>query len=133
MVIKNAIHALCLLGFSGTVEAQLPITKEDSVYFSKKKEGLILSGYIQPQFQFAQQKGVTTVEGGDFADGVSNRFMLRRSRVKVEYILNGLQKNPGMHFAFQFDANERGFNIKDIWGRIQENNWKLFSLLPASL
>ena len=128
MVIKKALHTLCLLGFSSTLSAQQPILIEDSVYYPGKKEGLILSGYIQPQFQFAQQKGVRTVEGGDFADGVSNRFMLRRSRVKVEYTLNGLQKNPGMHFAFQFDASERGFNIKDIWGRIQENNWKLFSL-----
>lgn len=128
MVIKKALHTLCLLGFGSTLSAQQPILIEDSVYYPGKKEGLMLSGYIQPQYQIARQKGVKTVEGGDFAEGVSNRFMLRRSRVKIEYLMNGRQKNPGTHFAFQFDASERGFTVKDIWGRINENNWKLFSL-----
>ena len=37
----------------------------------KKFDHLKLSGYIQPQFQVAQSKGIKSFEGGDFATNVA--------------------------------------------------------------
>ncbi len=96
-----------------------------SIY--KKFDGLRLSGYIQPQWQFAEQKGITSFDGGDFPSQVTNRMMLRRSRVRIDYVHFNHDKQPGTQVVFQFDANERGFTIRDVWGRITENNLQLFS------
>jgi hypothetical protein len=96
-----------------------------SIY--KKFDHLRFSGYIQPQFQVAEEKGAGAFEGGDFAPRVSNRFMFRRSRVRIDYVHFGENTKPGIQFVFQFDANERGFTVRDVWGRIFENKYKLFS------
>lgn len=96
-----------------------------SVY--KKFDHLRFSGYIQPQFQLAGAKGAQSYEGGDFGPRVSNRFMLRRSRIRIEYVHFEKETKPGVQFVFQFDANERGFTVRDVWGRIFENRLKLFS------
>jgi hypothetical protein len=96
-----------------------------SIY--KKFDHLRFGGYIQPQFQLASEKGARSFEGGDFGSRVSNRFMLRRSRVRIDYVHFEKDTKPGVQFVFQFDANERGFTLRDIWGRIFENRFKLFS------
>lgn len=93
----------------------------------KKFDHLRIGGYIQPQFQVAASKGAKTFEGGDFGAQVSNRFMLRRSRVRIDYVHFGKDTKPGVQIVFQFDANERGFTVRDVWGRIFENRYKLFS------
>ena len=49
----------------------------------KKFDHLKIGGYIQPQFQVASGKGIKSFEGGDFSPRVSNRFLLRRSRVRA--------------------------------------------------
>lgn len=96
-----------------------------SVY--KKYDHLRFSGYIQPQFQIASAKGVKSFEGGDFAPRVSNRFMLRRSRIRIDFVHFDKENAAGVQFVFQFDANERNFTVRDVWGRIFENKYKLFS------
>ena len=96
-----------------------------SVY--KKFDHLRFSGYIQPQFQIASAKGVKSFEGGDFAPRVSNRFMLRRSRIRIDFVHFDKENAAGVQFVFQFDANERNFTVRDVWGRIFENKYKLFS------
>lgn len=93
----------------------------------KKFDHIRLSGYLQPQFQVAESNGAKSFEGPDFGTNVSNRFLLRRSRVKIDYIHFGDEHKPGVQITFQFDANERGFTVRDIWGRIFENKYKLFS------
>ena len=93
----------------------------------KKFDHLRIGGYIQPQFQVVSEKGAKGFEGGDFAAKVSNRFMLRRSRVRIEYVHFGRGTEPGVQIVFQFDANERGFTVRDVWGRIFENKWQLLS------
>ncbi len=93
----------------------------------KKFDHLRIGGYIQPQFQVAGSKGAKSFEGGDFATQVSNRFMLRRSRVRIDYVHFGKENQPGVQIVFQFDANERAFTVRDVWGRIFENKYKLFS------
>lgn len=94
----------------------------------KKFDHLRLSGYIQPQFQLAESKGIKNFEGTDFAANVNNRFMLRRSRVRIDYVHFGKETKPGVQIVFQFDVNERGFTIRDVWGRVFENKYQLFAL-----
>jgi len=93
----------------------------------KKYDRIRIGGYIQPQFQIASDKGIKSFEGGDFSPMVSNRFELRRSRIRIDYVHFGGDGQPGVQFAFQFDANEKGFTVRDVWGRIFENKFKLFS------
>jgi hypothetical protein len=94
----------------------------------KKYDHLKIGGYIQPQFQLATDKGIKSYEGGDFGSLVSNRFMLKRSRIRIDYVNFNQIGGPGVQIVFQFDANERGFTVRDVWGRIFENKYKLFSL-----
>ena len=132
---KKVLFIILLSTCSITVPAQflmdmVDTTKETgrgllAVY--KKFDHLRIGGYIQPQFQVAQSKGIKSFEGGDFASQVSNRFMLRRSRVRIDYVHFGKENQPGVQIVFQFDANERAFTVRDVWGRIFENKYKLFS------
>lgn len=84
----------------------------------KKFDHLKIGGYIQPQFQIASDQGIKSYEGGDFAPQVSNRFMLRRSRIRIDYAHFSSKKGPDVQIVFQFDANERSFTVRDVWGRI---------------
>jgi len=87
-----------------------------------------LSGYIQPQFQVAESKGAKGYAGGDFSPNSNNRFMLRRARVRFDYLR--LPKNTSgtsLQFVFQYDITERGSNVRDVWGRFFENKYQLFS------
>ena len=93
----------------------------------KKFDHLKIGTYIQPQFQVAGSKGIRSFEGGDFSARVSNRFMLRRSRLRMDYAHFSEGNKPSVQIVFQFDVNERAFTIRDVWGRIFENRYKLFS------
>jgi hypothetical protein len=91
-------------------------------------DNIKMSGYIQPQFQAAQNKGTKGFAGGDFAANSNSRFMLRRARVRFDYInFPKVSNRPSLQFVFQFDATERSVNVRDVWGRIFENKYKLFS------
>lgn len=94
---------------------------------SKRFDNIRISGYIQPQFQFAQEKGANNFSGGDFAPNVNNRFMLRRGRIRFDYIFFNTNEKPSVQFVFQFDGTEKGVAIRDFWGRIFENKLKLFA------
>ena len=66
----------------------------------KKFDHLRLGGYIQPQFQVAESKGIKSFEGGDYTANVSNRFILRRSRIRIDYVhITNLQE-PGVQIVF---------------------------------
>lgn len=93
----------------------------------KKLDGIKIGGYIQPQFQVTDEKGTKTFEGGNFSAGTNDRFMLRRSRVRFDYVHFESGYKPSVQIVFQFDANERGFTVRDVWGRISDNRAKLFS------
>ena len=94
----------------------------------QKYDHLIISGYLQPQYQVAQEKGVEVYSGGNFADQSNNRFMFRRGRVKFDYAHFTKDGKPSAQVVFQVDGTERGVNIRDIWGRFFENKWELFSV-----
>ena len=97
-----------------------------SIY--KKFDHIRIGGYIQPQFQMAQEKGAKSFNGGDFATNVNNRFMIRRGRIRFDYIHFSERKGPSVQFVFQFDGTERGVFIRDFWGRVFENKYQLFAL-----
>ena len=96
-----------------------------SIY--KKYDRIRMGGYIQPQYQVAGSKGAKNFSGGDFGTNVNNRFMLRRGRIRFDYIHFSENTKPSVQFVFQFDGTERGVFIRDFWGRIFENNAKVFS------
>ena len=97
-----------------------------SIY--KKFDNVRIGGYIQPQFQVAQAKGAKSFNGGDFPVNVNNRFMLRRGRIRFDYIHFAENKGPSVQFVFLFDGSERGVFIRDFWGRLFENRYQLFSV-----
>ncbi|MBA4851152.1 porin [Emticicia sp. BO119] len=94
----------------------------------KKYEFVGISGYIQPQFQWIQTKGARNFNGGDFQPNASNRFMMRRGRIRFDYARYFENNMPKLYFIFQFDGTERGIFIRDFWGRIYENKFKSFYL-----
>jgi hypothetical protein len=95
-----------------------------SIY--KRFDHIRISGYMQPQFQVAQKKGAKSFNGGDFSAHASNRFMLRRGRIRFDYVHYNKLDQPSVHFVFQFDGTERGVVIRDFWGRFLENKWQMF-------
>jgi hypothetical protein len=131
--ILTGLVALCLLplfGQSQFLMDMIDTTKDEGrgmLGIYKKFDRLKLSGYIQPQFQLAESKGIKSFEGTDFATNVNNRFMLRRSRVRIDYVHFGEGAKPGVQIVFQFDVNERGFTIRDVWGRVFENKFQVLA------
>jgi hypothetical protein len=120
-----------------TVTAQRYLTEYDSTLFIrdtvrpvvKRIENLYFSGYMQPQFQVAQSKGISGYEGGNFSEFSNSRFMLRRARVKIDYFFPSKKGSfPAALFAFQVDATERGVNVRDMYARIFEPKGQNFSL-----
>jgi phosphate-selective porin len=95
----------------------------------RRLENLHFSGYIQPQFQIASSKGAPSYNGGAFQPNTNNRFMLRRARIKVDYILPNKEENfPQALFTFQIDATERGVVVRDMFAKVFEPKGKKFSL-----
>ncbi len=99
-------------------------------YYSifKKYDQLHFSGYVQPQFQWVEEQGAQNPASGDFAPYSNNRFMIRRGRLRADYIARREGGSPVSHFVFQIDATERGVAVRDLWGRLYENRWQLFSV-----
>lgn len=86
-----------------------------------------ISGYIQPQFQLAENKGINSFSGGSFDSMTDNRFTVRRGRIRFDYLRNNLKHYPKIHFVFQYDITERGAFVRDFWGRIYDSKYNLFS------
>ena len=96
--------------------------------FLKRFENLRISGYMQPQFQMAQADGAASFEGGNFSQYSKSRFMLRRARLKVDYLLLTKESLPKALFTFQIDATERGVIVRDMFIRLFENKNSNLSL-----
>ena len=94
----------------------------------RKYEYIGIGGYIQPQFQWIQTRGAKNFNGGDFQPNASNRYMLRRGRIRFDYARFDKNNNPKLYFIFQFDGTERGIFIRDFWGRIYDNKFNAFYL-----
>jgi hypothetical protein len=122
---------LSLSGFS-----QRYLTDLDSSFFIKdtvrpflhRFENIRITGYMQPQFQVAQADGAPSFEGGNFAQFSRSRFMLRRARVRIEYLLTSKEKLPKALFNFQIDATERGVFVRDMFIRLYETKKNVMSM-----
>lgn len=94
----------------------------------KRFENLRITGYIQPQFQKAQSDGAPSFSGGNFSQFSSSRFMLRRARVKIDYVLPSKSRYPKALFSFQIDATERGVIVRDMFLKLFETKKNVFSV-----
>jgi hypothetical protein len=119
----------CAILISSNVYSQRYLTDIDSAIFIrdtvrplvKRLENLRFSGYIQPQYQVAEHVGTLSFNGGNFPDQSNNRFMLRRARVKIDYVLpSNKQFFPRASFTFQVDATERGVIVRDMYIRLYQ-------------
>lgn len=135
--IKILILTIVCLGFHNEMYAQRYLADFDSTLFIRdtvrplinRYNNLSFSGYMQPQFQVAQSKGIETYAGGNFQSKASNRFMLRRARVKLDYLMAGKEGNfPAALFTFQFEVTERDVNVRDVFVRVFEPKKRNLSL-----
>ena len=94
---------------------------------SQRFNHIWIGGYMQPQFQLAEEKGAKNYIGGDFPPNVNNRFTLRRGRIRFDYVRFNKTNKASVQFVFQFDGTERGVFIRDFWGRVFENKFQLFA------
>ena len=78
------------------------------------------SGYIQTQYQYADTAGAASYNGGDFAPNSNNRFMLRRARLRVAFEHENTKGIRLIETVFFIDATDKGFSLKDIYGRLTE-------------
>lgn len=111
---KKHFTLLCLIGLvAGTaIPAQGQDKKEPSgINLSFDKAGdLKISGYLQGQWQMAQEEGSPAfTAGGDFPSKSNNRFMVRRGRIKFTYTYDFVQ------MVVQPDFTEKGVGIKDVY------------------
>jgi len=131
-IFTTVVLALCV---AGQARGQFLIEMVDTSQAEGKglynmyrsHDHLGITGYMQPQFQVAQEKGQKSYNGGDFGARSNNRFMLRRGRIRFDYAHftdNGL---PVAQVVFQFDGTERGVFIRDFYGRFYENKFQLFT------
>lgn len=128
--ISLLITILWLEGYSQkTINDVLDSTTVSNLLVISKKYGAVsFSGYMQPQFQYAQSKGAPAeYQGGNFGEATNNRFRLRRGRLRADYSLLNSDGTPSTYFVFQFDGTEQGVNVRDFWGRYYEHGWQLFN------
>ncbi len=137
LLIKSLIVAVFFIAGHVQVFGQRFLTEYDSTLFVrdtlrpfiKRFENLNFGGYIQPQFQVAERKGAPSYNGGNFSEFSSSRFMLRRARIKLDFILPAPDRFvPKVLFTFQIDATERGVNVRDMFVRLYEPRQQALSL-----
>lgn len=99
-----------------TVESLQKESTENTKEISKLKnyienswmKNLKVSGYMQMQWQMAQEKGQNSqYNGGNFNPGVDNRFLLRRARLKVAYSLDFFKA------SVEVDASSSGVSLTE--------------------
>jgi hypothetical protein len=100
------------------LKTEFHLFKTDLEIFKRLK----ISGYIQGQFQIAEQQGIKSYEGGDFSPISDKRFMIRRGRVKVAY------ETEITSAAIQIDATEKGVSLKDAYLSFREPWLKMFGI-----
>jgi hypothetical protein len=131
------ISALLFLTFicKQTVQAQFLMEMVDTTSsigsglfnMYNRYSNFYISGYIQPQFQIAQSKGIASYSGGNFDSLSDNRFSIRRGRIRFDYLRTDKQKRPEVLFVFQYDISERGAFVRDFWGRLYDKKYRLYS------
>lgn len=136
---KEVLLSVFTLFFCFGASGQKYLTDVDSSFFIrdtllpfiKRFENIRITGYIQPQFQLAQSDGANSYAGGNFSQYSKSRFMLRRARVKIDYLLPSKKLTPQALFSFQVDATERGVVVRDMYLKLFETKKNLFSLMAG--
>jgi hypothetical protein len=135
-LLRIAFFALFSFLIMPELSAQRYLTDIDSSFFIKdtvrpiirRFENIIISGYMQPQFQVAESDGAPSFAGGNFSQFSSSRFMLRRARIKIDYLLKSKNNFPKALFTFQIDATERGVIVRDMLIRLFETKGNTLSM-----
>lgn len=94
---------------------------------------VLLSGYMEPEFQVAQARGIASYSGGNFSTFSDNRFIIRRGRPRVTFRRLNARRQLLAEAVFEIDGTQRGININEFWGRVYENKWQLFSFSTGML
>lgn len=104
-------------------EEELPLPEKNAQRISNlemnfgKAGNLKISGYLQAQWQLAQQKGIDGfADGGSFNANTNNRFSVRRGRIKFTYTLGIVQ------MVVQPDFTEKGVSMKDAYVSVSAPN-----------
>jgi hypothetical protein len=135
-ILRIAFLLISIVIAGSPLKAQRYLTDIDSSFFIKdtvrpfikRFENLNISGYMQPQFQVAQSNGAPSYEGGNFSQFSKSRFMLRRARLKVDYLLRTEERLPKALFTFQIDATERGVIVRDMFIKLFETKKNVMGL-----
>src|SRR4026208_1660764 len=93
-ILRAAFLFMLFLVAGSNLKAQRYLTDIDSSFFIKdtvrpfikRFENINISGYMQPQFQVAQSDGIQSYAGGNFSQFSRSRFILRRARIKIDYL-----------------------------------------------
>ena len=115
---------------AGLLYSAAAFTQNDSIIKELKSESdrwknLKVSGWLQPQLQFADSAGAKNFDGGDFMPNSDKRFMIRRGRVKFTYTGKNSQ------YVMQINGTERGMNLVEIFAKVTDPWTKSLSLMAG--
>ncbi|MFI3267444.1 MAG: porin [Rikenellaceae bacterium] len=86
------------------------LNKQVSSFATELKSRVKVTGYIQAQWQLAEEDGaLTSFNGGAFPTDENNRFAVRRGRFKFNYDYEGVTG------IIQVDVTEKGISLKDAY------------------
>ena len=123
LILCHPVHIVAQIVLVADTAGKISVVQEPF----HKSDQLKIGGYIQPQFQAAQNEGINSFAGGNFPEDVNNRFMLRRGRIRFDYTHFSKKNIKEIEFVFQFDGSERGVFIRDFWGKLFDNRFDLFN------
>ncbi len=121
----NAQDSLATKDDIGEVQATLEYMNEtltDIKNFVDVIRKIKWSGYIQTQYQYADEAGISSFAGGSFPTNVNSRFQVRRGRIKFVYDQEITQ------YVLQVDITQNGVGIKDAYAMIRDPWIRTFSL-----
>ena len=139
------LNVLSVVSFAQIIE--MPETLEDKIdtlynrtealmsdmdYIKKLK----FSGYVQAQYQHADTAGAkgNSYAGGTFDANVNNRFLLRRSRIKMSYDNNDEFGNTITQIVMQMDLFSSGTAvIRDFYGKFTDPWTRWFGIKAGAM
>jgi hypothetical protein len=86
------------------------------------------NAYVQSQFQQGDTAGINPWGGGTFATDQDNRFSVRRGRLKGTYEDLDGEGNIKTQIVFQLDFSERGFLMRDFYGKFTDPWTRTFGI-----
>ncbi|MFN8323005.1 MAG: porin [Chitinophagales bacterium] len=125
---------LTLLSLRGAAQNQLDTLSRELAEVKRKQTALDwlkkfnLSAYVQMQYQHADTVGIKSYAGGDFPAQSSDRFRIRRGRVKLEFANQNKKGVVNYYATAQINFNETGVNFIEAWGKIVDPWLNTFAL-----